>query len=73
MAAITTGTTAPKAISLDEQTGKVESGYSSVQHGISGIRHRKPLIEDYVFYAEQQRAHEKVVDDKQCGDHNPAF
>jgi hypothetical protein len=46
---------------LDEQTAKVESGYSAVSRG---AYHRKPLIEDYVFYAELQRAAEKSEDGK---------
>ncbi|KAK3068342.1 hypothetical protein LTR53_014175 [Teratosphaeriaceae sp. CCFEE 6253] len=58
------GTTAPDLEFLNEQTGKVESPFSSPQQTSISPRSRKPLIEDYVFYAELQRASDNATDDK---------
>ncbi|KAK3623363.1 hypothetical protein LTR56_021635 [Elasticomyces elasticus] len=55
---------APDPVSLDEQTAKVESAYSTAYQTSSATRQRKPVLEDYVFYAELQRASDKASDEK---------
>ncbi|KAK3623503.1 hypothetical protein LTR22_024353, partial [Elasticomyces elasticus] len=57
------GTSAPDPVSLDEQTAKVESAYSTAYQTSSATRQRKPVLEDYVFYAELQRASDKASDE----------
>lgn len=47
---------------LEEQTGKIESGFSAAH--ASGSGSRKPLFEDYVVYAELQRASDDLTDGK---------
>jgi len=56
--------TAPDPIALSEQTGKVESAFSSAHQTSTASQHRKPVLEDYVFYAELQRASDKASDEK---------
>ncbi len=56
--------TAPDPIALSEQTGKVESAFSAARQTSSASRHRKPVLEDYVFYAELQRASDNASDEK---------
>ncbi|KAK0280145.1 hypothetical protein LTR35_008296 [Friedmanniomyces endolithicus] len=64
MVIASSGTTAPDPIALSEQTGKVESAFSAARQTSSASRHRKPVLEDYVFYAELQRASDKALDEK---------
>ncbi|KAK1021836.1 hypothetical protein LTR33_018360, partial [Friedmanniomyces endolithicus] len=58
------GTTAPDPIALSELTGKAESAFSAARQNSSASRYRKPVLEDYVFYAELQRASDKASDQK---------
>ncbi|KAK1071534.1 hypothetical protein LTR33_010419, partial [Friedmanniomyces endolithicus] len=64
MVIASSGTTAPDPIALSEQTGKVESAFSAARQTSSASRHRKPVLEDYVFYAELQRASDNASDEK---------
>jgi len=56
--------TAPDPIALSELTGKAESAFSAARQNSSASRYRKPVLEDYVFYAELQRASDKASDQK---------
>ncbi|GAB7342548.1 hypothetical protein MBLNU457_g0726t1 [Dothideomycetes sp. NU457] len=58
------GTTAPSRLTIQEQTAKVESAFTDVVEKTSQLTHRKPLIEDYIFYAEAQRAQDRLSDAK---------
>ena len=58
------GTTAPSPLTIQEQSAKVESAFSDVVEKTGQLTHRKPSIEDYVFYAEAQRAQDRLSDGK---------
>ena len=49
---------------LKEQGGKVETSFSDVKKSTDGGRHRRPVIEDYVYFAEVQRAAHRIQDGK---------
>lgn len=53
---------APDLVAIEEQTGKIESSYSAVSPAEPALQRRRPVFEDYVFYAERQRAYEKAAD-----------
>lgn len=44
---------------LEEKHGKVEGNTGSIFHRDGATRHRKPVLEDFVFYAEAQRVIDK--------------
>ena len=58
------GQFAPDPEILREQGGKVETGFSSVRGSLNKTGRRNLLIEDYVYYAEAQRAAQKLEDSK---------
>ncbi|KAK4547885.1 hypothetical protein LTR36_010604 [Oleoguttula mirabilis] len=59
-----TGTLAPEPAILEEQTGKIESAFATVRTKPPGSSNRRPVFEDYVVYAELQRASDDLTDGK---------
>ncbi|KAF8178624.1 transmembrane amino acid transporter protein-domain-containing protein [Mycena galopus ATCC 62051] len=58
------GTLTPEPELIKEQGSKIETGYSPVSTSVAHHRPRKPTIEDYIYFAESQRAASNLQDGK---------